>query len=338
MSILGKLLAVVNVLAAVAFLYLGASDWAKRHAWTYSVYRHELALSGLPVDDKEIDPTDDDPHVEKISDKTLQALFQQAGGTPVKTQKAEVQRAQSELKGEIDGLPDENAKRQRLLARLLPLARTAGERAELTSRVTTKPLGELTSDVDTLFQVGGSPAADSLAGILMPRDEKAAIAHLLFSLYPGDESLPRLQIVLGLRALGDEVVRKAAALQAMSQQTYAQIVRERTTFEVAHRAETDRMRDLVDNLADRRHTLANQQAEKARHEELLASRQTEVKNILAATEKARAGHKTTLDAQREEEKQIFQSQQLYHRTKLDNEQLERDIRTLEKADGEGKKP
>ena len=53
MSILGKLLAVGNVLVAVGFLSLAAMDWAKRHAWTYAVYRHELALTGLPIDDSD---------------------------------------------------------------------------------------------------------------------------------------------------------------------------------------------------------------------------------------------------------------------------------------------
>src|SRR5438876_11316199 len=99
MTILGKLLAIANVLAAVGFLYLAATDWAIRHKLTYAVYRHELALTGLPVDDQESESTDDAPHIDRLSEKTLQDVFK--GGTPVKTQKEEVQRVQREFKSSI---------------------------------------------------------------------------------------------------------------------------------------------------------------------------------------------------------------------------------------------
>ena len=135
MTILGKLLAIANVLAAVGFLYLAATDWALRHKWTYAVYRHQLTMDGLPVDEAEIDPADDAPHVAKLSEKTLQDIFKQAGGPPVKTQKDAVQRAQSDFKATIDGLADDKAKRERLASLLLPLARTRGERDELHNRI-----------------------------------------------------------------------------------------------------------------------------------------------------------------------------------------------------------
>ncbi len=337
MSILGKLLAIANVLGAVAFLYLAASDWALRHRWTYSVYRHELALTGLPVDDQESDPTDDAPHIDKLSDKTLQDIFQQAGGAPVKTQKAEVEKVRGEFKSAIDALPEEAAKRKELASRLVPLARTRGERDEMRNRIATKPLDELMSDVDSLFQISSKPPAGSMAELVMPREEKTAIAHLLYTLQPGAESQARLQAVLGLRALSEAIARQASAFHAMEEQTYRGNVHERTNFEVAHKALTDRLAFFVNILEDRKFTLQTQLAEKRRHQELLDSRQKEHKEVIAATEEARDRHKKILDAQRAEEQNIFQSQQLYHRTRLENEQLERAIRELEKQGGEGKK-
>ncbi len=55
MSLLGKILALVNILAAVGFIYLAASDYGKRQQWSYAVYRHDLAINGLPLDEKEVD-------------------------------------------------------------------------------------------------------------------------------------------------------------------------------------------------------------------------------------------------------------------------------------------
>ena len=130
----------------------------------------------------------------------------------------------------------------------------------------------------------------------------------------------------------------AEHLHTMEEQTYRANVRERTSFEVAHRAETDHLRNLVEAFVDRDFSLQNQQREKQRHQELLNNRQIEHKEVIDATEAARGRHKTILDAQRDEEQRIFQSQQLFHRTKLENEKLEQDIRALEKLGGEGKKP
>lgn len=338
MTILGKLLAIGNVLAAVGFLYLAASDWAIRHKWAYAVYRHELTLRGLPVDDQEADPTDDAPHVEKLSEKTLQDMFQQAGGRPVSTQKADVERARGEFKSTIDGLGDEAAKRERFATVLLPLARTRGEREALRSRIATKPIDELMADADTLFQIGGTPAPDSMAALVMPHHERTAIANLLYALYPNAEAQPRLQAVLGLVALNDAINRQAAHLHSMEEQTYAENARERTHFAVHYHHETDRLQNLAFTQTDREFALLNQQREKQRHEELLDNRKKEKAEVIGATEAARDRHKTTLDLQRQEEQQIFQSQQLFHRTKLENAQLEQTIRALEKTGGEGKKP
>src|SRR5581483_6333660 len=131
------------------------------------------------------------PAIDKLSDKTLESVFQPAGGQPVKTQKAEVEKAKSQFQADINGQADDNAKKARLLARLLPLARTAGEREEIRNRVANKSVADVMADADTLFQIGGTPAADSMAGLLLPRDERSAIAHLLYSLNADDASLDR---------------------------------------------------------------------------------------------------------------------------------------------------
>src|SRR5262249_6796367 len=55
MSLLGKILAIFNVLAAVAFFYVASIDWAKHEAWADAALQHDLVIQGLPVDDQERD-------------------------------------------------------------------------------------------------------------------------------------------------------------------------------------------------------------------------------------------------------------------------------------------
>jgi hypothetical protein len=218
----------------------------------------------------------------------------------------------------------------------MPLARTNSERAELRTRITKKPYAEVESDVDTLFQTGKRPD-NSLGALLLPHEDREGIAHLLFGLNNKPEDQPRLQVILGLRALDDEISRQVSALHTMAEQAAAVNMHDRTNFEVAHRTLTHALRAEADFLTNRKHALEGHIREKNRHQELLDSRKTEVQQVIDATEASRARLQTSIAAQRAEEGQIFQAQQLYERTKRDNEQLERDIRNLEKVDGEGKK-
>ena len=53
MSGFGKLLAVLNVLAAIAFVVFAGMDWGQRQRWAYAAYLHDVIVDGLPIDDKE---------------------------------------------------------------------------------------------------------------------------------------------------------------------------------------------------------------------------------------------------------------------------------------------
>src|SRR5262245_44888888 len=55
MSLFGKILAVLNVLAAIAFVVLAAMDYQRRQDWSFAVLRHDIALRGLPVNEDEKD-------------------------------------------------------------------------------------------------------------------------------------------------------------------------------------------------------------------------------------------------------------------------------------------
>lgn len=128
MSLFGKLLAIFNVFAVLGALALMAMNYAKRQSWQYAVFRQELMINGLPLDDKEID-AQQEPIVEKIGPKTQQDLFKQAAPTtPVSNQQAEVKRVQDILRGQIQSA-GEKKKQIYTLARILaPMAATFDER------------------------------------------------------------------------------------------------------------------------------------------------------------------------------------------------------------------
>src|SRR5437879_10371059 len=55
MSFLGKVLAVLNLAALLGFVYMASADLQMRQAWSYAVFRWDVALDGMPVDETEVD-------------------------------------------------------------------------------------------------------------------------------------------------------------------------------------------------------------------------------------------------------------------------------------------
>lgn len=130
MSLLGKILLFVNLLAGAGAVYLGLQDFKGRQTITASGFRHELLIVGMPLSDGKDDvalPTDPESEIpfylegpggsvtKSVSPAILKAYFANAGGgsgapdsvtfgsnTPVTTQLAEVKRVQALIKGGID--------------------------------------------------------------------------------------------------------------------------------------------------------------------------------------------------------------------------------------------
>ena len=117
MSTLGKVLAVFNmIMALAAFFYFFPTDWGTRQSWAYSYYRHELVLDGLPLDDQEKD-TEGHLQKDKLSEETKKQVFQGAG-SPVSTQMEEIDNVRSECNGL------QNSDPARLMEILSTMART----------------------------------------------------------------------------------------------------------------------------------------------------------------------------------------------------------------------
>lgn len=131
MSLAGKILAILNVLGAIALLYFASQDYATRQAWAYSVYRHDLLINGLPVDAQELGD-DGEPISPRVAEDDKSALFQPVGGDPVATQSDEVARVKKILDGKVEAASGDRGAQTYVLARiLLPLTSAYHEREQL---------------------------------------------------------------------------------------------------------------------------------------------------------------------------------------------------------------
>jgi hypothetical protein len=133
MSLFGKILAIVNIFAVLGTLVLLGMNYVKRQNWEYAVFRQDLMIRGLPLDDKETDPLQQTV-VSKIGDQTKQDLFKGVSpSTPVATQDAEVARVRQELNNRFQNDSDKKKQIFELAGILRPMADTIEQRGRMTS-------------------------------------------------------------------------------------------------------------------------------------------------------------------------------------------------------------
>ena len=111
----------------MAFVYVAFQDFAKREAWAYANYVHDVAVNGLPLDDKVTDDRES-PLVNRLANETKNEWFGSNGG-PVATQVEEVSRVKGLVDAKINALNDDPVKQTVEYARILtPFARHNTER------------------------------------------------------------------------------------------------------------------------------------------------------------------------------------------------------------------
>jgi hypothetical protein len=194
MSLFGKILLVVNLLAAGGFVYFATQDWKGRQTITAAGLRHQLILVGLPIDGPaDFPPSGEAPFrhenaggvpTETVSKKLLDSYFQGIGGgsdqnslavgAAVPNQVAEVQRVKRKVE-EILARTDGTAEKINLLKGwLVYQVETFSERMQVLllaapdrlDAETGKPRGKTPEEI-------GSDAAE-LQRLLMARIDGAA--------------------------------------------------------------------------------------------------------------------------------------------------------------------
>ena len=127
MSLLGKILAVLNILAAGAYLYLADMDYGLRRAWSYAVFRYDVALQGMPVDKEDRD-VNGRPRYLNMNETLARELV---GNAKDFTQEDVLQGRRSEIQNKIEGDSVKGTKYEKYIDVLVALAATAAEREDL---------------------------------------------------------------------------------------------------------------------------------------------------------------------------------------------------------------
>jgi hypothetical protein len=342
MSLLGKILAIINAVAALGFIYLALSDYGKRQQWSYAVFRHDLAIDGLPLDESQLD-LDSKPIAKNLNKPTLDEMFQQAGGQPVKTQLEELNRRKSEVISKIDGGPmtvpnllDANpptitldTPAQRAAWFLLPFAKSILERDPLLTQIfNPKQQNVNAAAIEQLFT---DVLARGSAG-----DKRQGIAEVLLGLLePGEgdpfesQAFKRYVTVVGRKAAATAIDNQAAALTQLARETNDVLAAGRATFAATHGQAVLRNLDIVAALQKEKETLELQRNQTARQKELVAERQAQVDKLVARLEAARKTTRAYLDAQEKLQKALLDGDRQLRDANSTNQGLEQKLQKLE---------
>jgi hypothetical protein len=331
MSLFGKILAFFNVLAAIAFLALAGMDYNKRNSWSYSHFRHQVAIHGLPVTDN------DDAWrlpgrsiASDLTPKALKDIFASAGAREVKTQVLAVKQIQEQINQEISGAADNLAKKLVIAKYLFPLAKTGDERElyQQFARDPNKPAETLQQQLNGLMDLAVSET-DQTGATRDLEARRKAIADLLYNLGTDPTWHARVMAVVGLQHYIGAADRQAANLQQMAARLTAAISDEQSAFVSQYQSHVPHLQLLSEQVRDLDSRLKEQQELVQKHTILRNARQAEVadfqKNIQEATAKAAQEMETLQGLQ----KQLFALQQGVAVAQARNQQLERELRTKE---------
>jgi hypothetical protein len=348
MSLFGKILAILNVVAAIAFFFLAMMDYAKRQAWADLALQRAVQLEGLPVDDKEPD-TDGVPRASELRDAFLARLFQDSGGDPSRTQVQEVEKVKAKLQRRLTDEQVPGTKAQKLARILLPLAPTSSERRELLQRMAdakNEKTDDLEARFDAVFQSAVSPTGPNGS----PRDQaarKEAIADVLLRLAEvlREEGQPpaanedivtspqykRVLATVGLAAAAHALDGYAFHLQQVGEDIRTEMDTARYAFADLSRQKLEAIEDWAFK-CDRQKDMLNAERDKAaRQAEIVASRKLEVDRVLKELGEKQAATAKMLKEQAAMEKAMFESRNRARDAYEVNQKLELEIRALERS-------
>ena len=331
MSLFGKILAVFNVLAAIAFLVLAGMDYSKRQNWSHSYFRHQVAIHGLPVVD-----SDDSWRLpglsiaDNLGRKSVDELFQSVGGNGVKTQLQAIEQIKQQVEGEVNGAGDDGARRAVITRYLVPLART-GEEREKYQQLLRDP-GQSTDTLrDQLLGLIGlaTSEADMTGARRDLESRRRAIADVLYNISPDAGWHARVQTVVGLQHYTGAADRQAANLQQMTARLGTAIRDEQATFVRDYQSVIPQLQLLQEQVKDIDAQLKEQQDLLQKHTVLKNARQTEVAEYQRKIEDARAKAAAEMATLQGLQRQLFAMQQEIAVAQAKNQELERALRTSE---------
>ncbi len=341
MSLFGKILAVLNVLAAICFLVVAGMDWAQRERWAYAVFRHDLLVEGLPIDAKEGD-RDGSPRVDLLSDKTLAALFP---SSPVKTQTEEVERVRKLVQAKIDGADVPGTRGQKLARYLRALARTEQERESLGQLMTGPDNPQATEALDKQFNQQFDRVKESADGHqLSAAERKANAARLLFCLnealaedantdFLASPDYKRYVYVVGLTGAALAAEEQATVLEKMTDEVVSDHDAERREFVSDDGQLIYDTQNLSDDAERQEQMLKAKQDDVTRQKQLVEERKVQIAKLRDDLKRLQQTTADKLTEQSKAEQDVMARLVELRDTGKKNQELERQIRQLEGAFG-----
>ncbi len=371
MSLFGKLLAFLNVLAVLAFFYVASIDWKKREAWADATLQHELVITGIPVDEAQLDLYGE-PVVKSVRQQVLQQLLAKSGGGVVKTQQDEVKTQQDEVKrvqGAVQGILDKadtpQARAQALARVLHALAVSSSEREKYAKRwaeaanpnvkVDDLKVDEMQAEVERAFATALNPQLETkrldggTGSMNRAGDEKRrTIAHLLFRLVEvvreeGDQqkspeqqfvdskAYERFLAVVGLEAAANEINAQAVMLTQATQDVREGMAQDLDGFVLAHKRQLQQIEYLSEKVEQEKSFLKAQRELVVSKQELVKERKAQLDQLEKELATAQAGTQERLKEQTAMETNLFKGRQDQRDTFQENQKLEQKIRGLEEG-------
>jgi hypothetical protein len=333
MSLLGKILAIMNVLLAIVVLVLANIDWGTQQGWNYALLKRQLLIRGLPVDEKEAPQDDpDEPLVRELSGGVLNDLFQgnnggSLGGAPVKTVADELNRVKAKLTGDVANQADDNAKRNLLKGVLYPLARTLSERDEMRANIDGENgVNWGQREIERRFDGAKlAPRGDRAAR----RDFRANAAFLLGNLSQDPEWRKRVMTVVGLEAYIDGLSRQAEAMSAMAHDIYVAMNTDRAKFEEDYNGFVNLLTRESEQIAKAKNYLAELDKIKSDREVQVKQRQAEKTQAETDLAAARRDTQKEIAQLKAIQTDLFNLQNKYKQAMDKNQGLETELRQLE---------
>lgn len=342
MSLFGKILAILNVLAAIGFFFMAMLDYAKRQTWADLAEQRAVLMQGLPLDENEPD-LEGRPRVAELRQGLVDEAFRNAGGNPPRTQIDEVQKVKARLQAWVNS--DEKLKVERLRDILMPLSPTSSERWALLERAADAKTDDLEATFNQRFEAVLSPTVPGKPDKHALAERKHAVASLLFRLVPvlhKESGAPATEDIVStpaynraLKVVGLNVASRALDEYAMYlEQVTADVRRDmaeaRTQFANSSRERIDLLQDWAAKLDRQKDMYLTEKGKVDLQRALVDKRKAEVDKVLKDLAAAQEATRALLKQQAEKEQILFAARKAARDAYEENQKLELRIRALER--------
>jgi hypothetical protein len=275
--------------------------------------------------------------VNYLSDRMQNQLFAGVQGGRVTTQDDEVKRRQAELRQAVQGNDEE--KRKKLEAILVPLAVTLGDREELRREIHEAKIDDLMKPdgpFESAFKEALSNVPQPGTGAEIGSQKRQAIAHLLIGTSQTPADYQRAMVVVGATNYVRELESQASALAAMTPELQLTIASDRSAFEVEHKAIVEQIIALAERVRDAEENISNQRELLEKHKGLVEKRRNDVADLQKRIADAKLVTAAELATQSDLENQLFKADAKVAAEEHKNQRLEREIKARELGSEGGK--